>query len=84
MENFNQQPANYDKNKLIWWVIIILVVLLTAAFVVFFWRSIPYSSVVDFSVFKKDSISAIERDLNAVEMDNLDSELADIEKEINQ
>src|SRR3989344_1999179 len=49
MENFNQQPANDDKNKLIWRDIIILVVLLTAAFVVFFWRSIPYSSVDDFA-----------------------------------
>ena len=84
MENFNQQPVNDDKNKLVWWVIIILVILLIMAFVVFFWRSIPYSSVIDFSAFRKDDLSKIEKDLNAVETENLDSELLDIEKEINQ
>lgn len=84
MENFNQQPVNEDKSTLVWWVIIIIVVLLISAFVVFSWRSIPYASVIDFSIFRKDDVVRMEADLNAVGTDDLGNELSDIEKEINQ
>ena len=84
METITSEPINEEKSKSVWWVILIVIVLLIAAFIAFFWRSIPYSSVIDFSIFKKDDVSSIEKDLGSVETDNLDSELADIEKIINQ
>ena len=84
MDTINPQSENEDKSKVVWWVIIIIVFLLIITCAVFFWRSIPYTSVIDFSIFKKDDISSIEKDLNALDTSILGSELVDIEKEINQ
>lgn len=76
-----------NNKKLVWWVVIIVIVLIIAAFAVYYWQSgvaNPSGSQVPAVLPPSDTTSSIDSDLNAVNLSNLDKELADIDKELAQ
>ena len=70
------------------WVVIVIVVLILVAFTLYYLKpgsiSLPGGAVTPPSAPVGDSVSSIESDLNAVNLDGLDGELADIDKELAQ
>ena len=77
-----------NKNKkLVWWVVIIVVILIAAAFAVYYWQSGIYTLPTGQGTTllpPSDTVTSIEADLNATNLNDLDKELADIDKELAQ
>ena len=72
-----------DKKSLVWWVAIIIIVLLAIAFW-FYYQAAPVDTGYSAVTVTPDAVSSIESDLKATDLSKLDSELADIDKELAQ
>lgn len=77
-----------DKNtKQVWWIVLIVIVLLAMAFWIFNWRNMQESQngdIIPMQKIQSSDISAVEKDLNAMDVSSLDSELSPMEKDIMQ
>lgn len=71
-----------ENKKLVWWVVVIIIALVVIAFLVYYMRSYPQGEVPQTA--QPDSVSAIESDLQSLKLDDLTSELSDIDKELAQ
>ncbi|KKS95471.1 hypothetical protein A3B05_03000 [Candidatus Giovannonibacteria bacterium RIFCSPLOWO2_01_FULL_43_160] len=73
-----------ENKKLVWWVAGIIAILVVAAFLVYYLRYTPVGTG-DYGILPpSDTTQSIEADLNATDLNNLDSELSDIDKELAQ
>ena len=73
---------NNNKSVAIW-VVIVLVVLVLVGYAVYYLRPVPRDVPHDAVVApKEDSVAAIDSELQGMSVDGLDSELADIDKEL--
>lgn len=71
-----------ENKKLVWWVVIIVIVLIIAAFAVYYMQTGVYSPGGATIFPPSDTTSSIEADLKATDLNNLDTELSDIGKEL--
>lgn len=87
MDNFEPRPMNQKKSK-VWFAIVIIVVLAVLAYLVYFVRIISNKEPIEPIVNQlesqgiSDEVSAIEQDLTGTVLNGLDSEVSDIEKEL--
>lgn len=73
-----------ENRHLGWWVAGIIIVLVTAAFLAYYLSYAPVGTG-DYGILPpSNTTQSIEADLNAVDLNNLDAELSDIEKELAQ
>lgn len=73
-----------ENKKLVWWVAGVIAILVAAAFLVYYLRYTPVGTG-DYGILPpSDTTQSIEADLNATDLNNLDSELSDIDKELAQ
>ena len=72
-----------DNKSVAIWVVIVLVVLLLVGYAVYYLRPQPLESPSGaVMVPKEDSVAAIDSEIQGMSVDGLDSELADIDKEL--
>lgn len=72
-----------ENKKLVWWVVVIIIILVLAAFVVFYMQNPSAESPgANSQIAPADSVSSIEADLKVTNVNNLGSELSDIDKEL--
>ena len=73
-----------ENRHLGWWVAGVIVVLIVAAFLVYYLRYTPVGTG-DYGILPpSDTTQSIEADLNSADLNNLDKELSDIDKELTQ
>jgi len=73
-----------ENRHLGWWVAGVIVVLIVAAFLVYYLRYTPVGTG-DYGILPpSDTTQSIEADLNSTDLNNLDKELSDIDKELTQ
>lgn len=80
------QPVSEDKSQLVWWAVGVIVALILAAFLVYYLRTLPEDvNLGDLNVPRSgDTVSSLEAEANAVDLNNLDKELVDIDKTLAQ
>ena len=86
MDTTPQQPISEDKSQLVWWVVGVIVALVLAAFLVYYLRTLPEDVNLGGVIprLSGDTVSSLEAEANAVDLNNLDKELEDIDKELAQ
>jgi len=79
-------PPEYQQKSKAVWVVVIIIALVILAFLVYYFRNqLPvYSPAAETAQTPaSDAVNDIEKDLGATNLDNLDQELSDIDKELN-
>ena len=73
-----------ENKKLVWWVVVIIIILVLAAFVVFYAQNPSAESPsANLQIAPPaDSVSLIEADLKATNVNGLTSDLSNIDKEL--
>ena len=80
-----QQPVSEDKSQLVWWAVGVIIALLAVAFLVYYLRTMPAEVGMDNVNMMRppaDTVASLEADAKAVDLNNLDKELTDIDKQL--